>query len=144
MLQSRSCDIIGCPVGVGDSVDAVVEQITQILPGMSSKRELVGCKDPSSFANIDECRASSCHLDIRVDFDRKVLEGQVALTFKNVAPLTKGIVVSIFFLSTRIYTVKTLKSQLYLCTVRRVLRRQMAVESLIVVLGAGHEWWPHS
>ena len=72
----------------------MVEKISAMNPMRKASRALVGCKDPSSFANLDECRATSLALDLRVDFDRKVLEGEARLSFRNVAPLSKGILVS--------------------------------------------------
>ena len=42
--------------------------------------------DPNSFARPDQARVTHIHLDLDVDFDRKVLTGATILTVERVAP----------------------------------------------------------
>eukprot|EP01137_Pigoraptor_chileana_P002980 Opistho-2@42537 len=44
----------------------------------------VGVPDPSSFANLDEIVSRHISLDVRVDFDRKVLNGSVTINVETV------------------------------------------------------------
>lgn len=48
--------------------------------------------DPHSFANPDECIVTNVHLDIEIDFKRKVIEGFVDIAFEKKSPRATSLV----------------------------------------------------
>lgn len=54
------------------------------IQNISNEKELISLKDPSSFANIDEVLITNAELNLSVNFEKKILSGNVILTFKNV------------------------------------------------------------
>jgi leukotriene-A4 hydrolase len=84
--------LICCTFIMGCSPSVKTEQTALAKPSETSANEIQVGKDYHSFSNPDEVKVTHLDLDITVDFEQKILTGNVELDYKKLKPSANSLV----------------------------------------------------